>query len=266
MKKRSLVAALAMLMVSAIVLTSSTYAWFATGTKATVSSVSAQVGNSDGNILVSANNKDFNTSISYDDFEAGANFKPQNFAPVSFNPANRSFIAGTIEQDETDTSTTYGEYLFDASDATTDSGRFIKLVVYVKSSVNAIVEADVDMSSSGYGFIYSALYQGTDNADNYAIYNATKGRVFTPVISAIDGIDSDKDAIMETTDKTTAGADYTGLGSPVEATNDKLTLTLTAEQSVPVVLYVWAEGNDADCVGSVGTKTCTVSINFNKVG
>ncbi|MBQ2812726.1 MAG: hypothetical protein IJE63_05680, partial [Clostridia bacterium] len=88
MKKRSLVAALAMLMVSAIVLTSSTYAWFATGKTAKVSNVSATVGNSDGNILVSADGENFNTSISFDDFVADStttNFKPGQFIPVSFN-------------------------------------------------------------------------------------------------------------------------------------------------------------------------------------
>ena len=54
MKKRSLVAALAMLVVSAIVLTSSTYAWFATSSKASVSTISAQVTSNKGALTVQA--------------------------------------------------------------------------------------------------------------------------------------------------------------------------------------------------------------------
>ena len=56
MKKRSLVAAIAMLMVSAIVLTSSTYAWFATSSAAAVDKFSATVTNNSGSLTVQAVN------------------------------------------------------------------------------------------------------------------------------------------------------------------------------------------------------------------
>ena len=54
MKKRSLVAAIAMLIVSAIVLTSSTYAWFASNSAANVETISANVANNDGSLQIMA--------------------------------------------------------------------------------------------------------------------------------------------------------------------------------------------------------------------
>ena len=87
MKKRSLVAALAMLMVSAIVLTSSTYAWFAASAEANVSAFSATVSNNSGNLTVKAtgaeavDNAAAKPVITADDYKAAALCK--TLSPVS---------------------------------------------------------------------------------------------------------------------------------------------------------------------------------------
>ncbi len=267
MKKRSLVAAIAMLMVSAIVLTSSTYAWFATGTTAKVSGISAQVSNTSGNITISANGTDWSTALEYAAFQGQAgNFTPSDFSPVSFDPINQAFIAGSIAQGEDAGDTnTFGKLVFTPATATNDNTKFIKMKVYVKSSVDCTVNVSADMSGSTYQFIYGAIFED-DNTTNYQVYN-TASRTYVPVIQATPGIDADTDGIMESTDTLTDGNAYTGLASQAvtTSTSDVVSLSLTADQPKTITVYVWAEGNDALCVGNISAQQCAVALNFTKV-
>ena len=67
MKKRSLFAAVAMLIVSAIVLTSATYAWFATGGPASISTISGKVATVSSGVLlgVNANDRKWGDTLDY---------------------------------------------------------------------------------------------------------------------------------------------------------------------------------------------------------
>lgn len=271
MKKRSLVAALAMLVVSAIVLTSSTYAWFATGTTAKVSGISAYVSNESGNITISADGTEYSTSLEYAKFQGQAgNFTPGTFQPVSFDPINQAFIAGSIRQqdDDPDNALTYGKLLFEPSVATNDSSKFIKMKVYVKSSVDCTVNVAADMAGSTYQFIYAAVYED-DNTSNYKVYN-TASRTYVPVLQAKAGIDVDTNGIMEKSiDKLADGTgDYdSALATDAVAstTSDVVSISLTKDTPKTITLYVWAEGNDKLCVGSIDYQSCAVALNFTKV-
>lgn len=267
MKKRSLVAALAMLMVSAIVLTSSTYAWFATGTTAKVSGISATVSNSSGNITISANGTDYATTLEFGDFQGvTGNFTPANFAPVSFNPEALTFVAGSIAQGEDEGNTaTFGKLVFNPALATGDSDKYIQLKVYVKASVDCSVTVAADMAGSVYQFIYAAIYDDAEGTADYKVYN-TAQRTYTPVTSATAGIDVDTDNIMTTKDTLIDGAtEYSALGNAVNSTvKDTVTLNLTANQAQTITVYVWAEGNDSLCVGNITSQACAVALNFTK--
>jgi len=268
MKKRSLVAAIAMLMVSAIVLTSSTYAWFATGTTAKVSGISAQVSNTSGNITISADGTNYSTALEYAAFQGQAgNFTPADFSPVSFDPVNQAFIAGSIAQGEdAGDQNTFGKLVFTPATATNDNGKFIKMKVYVKASVDCTVNVAADMSGSTYQFIYGAIFED-DAPTNYKVYN-TASRTYVPVLQATPGIDADTDGIMETTDTLTDGATpYNALASQAvtTTTSDVVSLSLTADQAKTITVYVWAEGNDALCVGNIASQACAVALNFTKV-
>lgn len=95
-KKRAFVSAIAMLIVSAIVLTSSTFAWFSMSKQATVDSMDLTVSSPEG-IQISANasawtanltideifNTDETTDSRYDAYEGNANLYPADFVPVS---------------------------------------------------------------------------------------------------------------------------------------------------------------------------------------
>ncbi|MBQ2964734.1 MAG: hypothetical protein IJE14_08735 [Clostridia bacterium] len=266
MKKRSLVAALAMLMVSAIVLTSSTYAWFATGTTAKVSNISATVANTAGNIQISADGTDYSTSLDYTEFASvGGNFMPNSFTPVSFNPGGMSFIAGSIEQDATVGSATEGKFVFNPTTVSDGSSYYIMINIYVKSDVDCNVKITPNMTGSTYSFIYSALF---DTEGNYKVYNKTSTSSYVPVVSATKGVDQNGNAIMDASDFIADGTEtpYTGLaGDAVSCTADPLTIALTANQAKTVTLYVWAEGNDIACSGAVPEKACGVVLDFEKV-
>lgn len=95
-KKRAFVSAIAMLIVSAIVLTSSTFAWFSMSKQATVDSMDLTVSSPEG-IQISANasawtanltideifNTDETTTSRYDAYEDNANLYPADLIPVS---------------------------------------------------------------------------------------------------------------------------------------------------------------------------------------
>lgn len=95
-KKRAFVSAIAMLIVSAIVLTSSTFAWFSMSKQATVESMDLTVSSPEG-IQISANasawtanltideifNTDETTTSRYDAYEGNANLYPADLVPVS---------------------------------------------------------------------------------------------------------------------------------------------------------------------------------------
>ncbi len=69
MKKRSLFAAVAMLLVSAVVLTSATYAWFAAGSKADIDQIKAKVTAGDGTLqiatITTGNDANWGISLPY---------------------------------------------------------------------------------------------------------------------------------------------------------------------------------------------------------
>ena len=95
-KKRAFVSAIAMLIVSAIVLTSSTFAWFSMSKQATVDSMDLTVSSPEG-IQISANasawtanltideifNTDDTTTSRYDAYEDNTNLYPTDLVPVS---------------------------------------------------------------------------------------------------------------------------------------------------------------------------------------
>ena len=122
------------------------------------------------------------------------------------------------------------------------------------------------MSGSTYQFIYGAIFED-DNTTNYKVYN-TASRTYVPVLQATAGIDVDTDGIMESTDTLTDGATpYNALAAEAvtTSTSDVVSLSLSADQPKTITLYVWAEGNDALCVGNIASQACAVALNFTKV-
>jgi hypothetical protein len=266
MKKRSLFAAVAMLIVSAVVLTSATYAWFASGTEVTVSTVSADVSNSDGSIKISADGSNWKTNLANADLQAVAsNILPAAFTPVSIQPSNLNVVAGSIT-----------DGAFAAGSA---SGGYIKFTCYVKADVDCSVTVAPTVSF-GTGFIYAYVKAG-DNA--YKVANSA-GAKYYPIINttatATDANgnnivdDSTHDAYTQNSLTTPTSYDtdistgaFGGLVTPDGTTGSALqsTLSLTANTPETIVVYMWAEGQNTACTGTVDTATSSIGLTITKV-
>lgn len=113
LKKRAFISAIAMLIVSAIVLTSSTFAWFAMATQVNVDSMELNITSLDG-IVFSANTTNWTTKLTSADFAndqssqyrygayvGNQNNLPEKLAPVSSSMyvrnQNPGFFSGSID-------------------------------------------------------------------------------------------------------------------------------------------------------------------------
>lgn len=259
MKKRSLFSAVAMLIVSAIVLTSATYAWFAQGTTVSVDTVSATVSNSDGSILISADGQNWKAALTQSDLEAqAANSIASAFTPVSFNPANENIVAGSI---------TGG--VFTAATAT--AGTYIKYTCYVKSDVDVTANVNPNFAP-GTSFIYAYIKTANDatlrgTGKYYPIVNANGTATDANGNNIVD--DSTHDAYTINTLGTPASFDTDiaeGLlaASAVEPDADALTIDLVAGQSQTIVVYMWAEGQNTACTGTVAAATSSIGLTITK--
>lgn len=266
MKKRSLVVAIAMLIVSALVLTTATYAWFATGSAAAMSPVAATVSASDGSLLISADNGTTwktavatgddmtDASTAYGDFTSATLIYPNigtstagELTPVSGTPDGTNgvnFVAGTLN------GTTFA-----GSNATAG---WVKAVVKVKSTADAYIKVTPTFASTfDYGFCYAIVNTTT------ALYGATTGSNYTAVLQSngtIAGTDSNANSIMDTADSaypTLGGTANTAVAqSPVE-------WQATAETVYTVTFYIWAEGQHTTCTGATG-GTASLRLDFSK--
>lgn len=266
MKKRSLFAAVAMLIVSAVVLTSATYAWFASGTEVSVATIDAKVANADGSIKISADGSNWKTTLSKSDISnQSGNIVPAAFAPVSINPANLSVVGGSI---------TDGSFAAGAA-----SGGYIKYTCYVKADVNCKVSV-APSASFGTGFIYAYVKAG-NNA--YKVANSAGAKYYPIVLSGATAVDANGNNIVDdaTHDAYTANGGTTpssfdtditenafgGLVTPDGTSASALAseLELTANVPETIVVYMWAEGQNTTCTGTVLEANSTIGLTITKL-
>lgn len=262
MKKRSLVAAIAMLIVSAIVLTSSTYAWFASNGAATVGAMNANVANNDGTLQVMATtnaiaNSQWKTSLSSADYTGyttaltPVSMYMNNGAPSFYKAAydGVTFTAGS-----NGTVSDYLKYGFD--------------VKYDNASENAATVSMVPTWSDSSDFVYALVEVAAGGSTTYYLFSSgsyvpltgltgevtdTKGAGAS--IDIIDAADSGyANATMGNTNGTTAGASGTAI-----------TFTAAAGDSTTanVNIYIWAEGQDPQCSGITAAGTGSMSFNIS---
>ncbi len=256
MKKRSLVAALAMLIVSAITLTSSTYAWFSTSTKANVTGISANINSAAGSIQISADNTNWKTSLTQSDFNADTNTITSTYVPVSFeaNATNAAtapnIVRGTIGAGGKFENETLGK-------------DYTKLTMWVKSSDAAELTISGSFATSTYNFFYAAVYIGGESA----VYtNVPDGRSYTPLTNASGAIDGNGNGVIENGEGGTLAANEVAAvyaDGSAAAPENTIKVNLPAGTATELTLYVWAEGNDAACIANEVLTQGTVSFGLN---
>ena len=245
MKKRSLFAAIAMLIVSAIVLTSATYAWFTSNAQSSVAKVTADVTRSDGSLLVSADNETWVTKLLATDLiakEESAELDDDANAllyPVDCIPSATPTFYSCAFADGTYTA---------GSDAT---GKYLAYTWYVKTT--SAVEGKVinvpiafTAGDSAASFIYGLVVtdqgdtptfgSGTYYAFNGADVVATEDDDLTPCI-----VDADEVTEGSIADTATAPSPLNVVQVPADGDSHAITV------------FVWAEGQDANCNDSAAS-------------
>ena len=284
MKKRSLFAAVAMLIVSAVVLTSATYAWFASGSKADIDTIGASISNSDGTLLISVDSTNWGTNLEYADWFPGGTLITGNkvpstndatsgyavLTPVSFDAPNGVFVGGSLSQITDSSSANYKDFQFTAASAT--SG-WIDLKYYVKSTAACNITLTPTFSSD-INFIYGAITATVDSTTTTNVVGKSTATGYVPVV-ATSGTAMDTNTAngivdaAEDTGNTLLKQGASNTVVPLTGTAKNLTFTYSqamadAETAVECHIIIWAEGQDASCTGKVTSQDAEMTVALEK--
>ncbi len=250
MKKSALLSSIAMLVVSAIVLTSATYAWFSSSKVVTVEALNAEVKVSTGLLISVDHGDDWGTKVDFADADPvkdgwGAGL-PEVFDPVSTADGNTwvSAIYDDSEQTYTSTVPVPGE-----------GGKFVAVPLWVTGPANETVTATVS-------------FNGTDTQSakclKFALLPSTDGIAADSYSQAVAATANDPAGFMGVStvaEKATAnGTAFTVEGGTniSEVGLSDITFTIPAQYGpeneavstdnpMMFIAYLWLEGNDADC-------------------
>ena len=243
MKKSALLSSVAMLIVSAIVLTSATYAWFSSSKKVYVNELEANVKVTTG-LLISVDKGgewgtsfEFNDAVAFKDGWATAK-EVETFNPVSTEDGNNWLSAvfedadtGLVEQD-------------------VNLGKdFVAVPLYVTGPIGSEVKANVtfdgtdDTAAKNVKFTLLRVDDNMTVTDTYSKAVAADGS--TGTFMGVSGIG---------TTNTTENSAYTtdgGKNISEVAADGGITFTIvdgtSTDAPMKFVVYVWLEGNDEDC-------------------
>lgn len=291
-KKRAFISAIAMLIVSAIVLTSATYAWFSMAKRVEVESMELNVTSPEG-IQISANTSAFTTKLTVDDikgasstrftaYEGNINNVPETVKPSSSTFATSGFLPkffdGSInDQGKMDV---YAREDVGSGFVAFDLFIKVKAATTVKFGSSTVTcEANTELPTA----MRIALVKcGTvaEKADAATIKSVLPGNalgskvIYEPDASLHTAAATALGAsgVMETKGIQTAGLNIatnkpftnTISGAAINATIATVAKDAKIDVNAGITrmrVYMWMEGNDVDCANDVAGAT----INFNLV-
>lgn len=291
-KKRAFISAIAMLIVSAIVLTSATYAWFSMAKRVEVESMELNVTSPEG-IQISANTSAFTTKLTVDDikgasstrftaYEGNINNVPETVKPSSSTFATSGFLPkffdGSInDQGKMDV---YAREDVGSGFVAFDLFIKVKAATTVKFGSSTVTcEANPELPTA----MRIALVRcGTvaEKADAATIKSVLPGNA--PGLKVIYELDASShtaaatalgaSGVMETKGIQSAGLNIatnnpftnTISGAAINATIATAASAAKIDVNAGITrvrVYMWMEGNDVDCANDVAGAT----INFNLV-
>lgn len=297
-KKRAFISAIAMLIVSAIVLTSATYAWFSMAKRVEVESMELNVTSPEG-IQISANTSAFTTKLTVDDvkgtsstrfsaYSGNINNIPETVKPSSSNFATSGFLPYFFDGSIND------QGRMDVTRATDVGSGYVAFDLFIKVKNATLVRfgsstVTCDSNPELPTAMRVALVKcGTvaENADAAAIQSVLPGaQVANKVIYELDASSHTAAAtalgasgIMETRGIQSAGSNIatdatynnivprsnTTIAGAINATiaTSSSAATINVDAGITRMrVYMWMEGNDVDCANDIAGAT----INFNLV-
>ena len=145
--KKKLDSLLLILLLTAVLMVMSTYAWFTANRTVEIGSIDVHVETSSG-LMISANGKDWGTSITVDEirkaksegYTGAKNQLPDELSPVSTaliqDGEYLEMFLGEVEQDSDKKSDNFGKYFLTTTkqtDADGNSGRYVAFDIFLKS-------------------------------------------------------------------------------------------------------------------------------------
>ncbi len=306
LKKRTFISAIAMLIVSAIVLTSSTFAWFSMARQVEVEKMQLTVTSPEG-IQISANTNAWTTQLSYNDvnptedtvsrFKADSdhtNHFPALLAPSSSRLATAgrlpTFFQGAVSEDGTLTATQVN----DANGGYVVFDVFLKVseaqtVYWDKTTVAAVANGNTEVVNSAR---VALIPCGTseDPATAKTVLTCAQGdaQLFEPAgyshneeVVAAGVISNDEYVKTLYLNNTIAASEKINVAGSGYVTDNPYKVfetyakTLADEKNTDgmklsllpgitrVRVYMWMEGNDVDCLQSVGGSQFDFNLVFS---
>lgn len=297
-KKRAFISAIAMLIVSAIVLTSATYAWFSMAKRVEVESMELNVTSPEG-IQISANTSAFTTKLTEADIrgESSTRFSAydghMNNIPTTVRPSSSIMVTQRKLPDWFDGSINDSGRMDIYSTNEVGSG-FVAFDLFIKVKNQTVVKfGSTTVTCDGNPEVPTAMRvalvdcgtvaEGSDAATIQSVVPASSSDYTKKVIYEVDASHHTAEAaskgasgVMTTrgiraagtniiTDATynnyVSNVNYVGtVESAIATTAANANITVDAGVS-RVRVYMWMEGNDVDCANDVAGAT----INFNLV-
>lgn len=297
-KKRALISAIAMLIVSAIVLTSATYAWFSMAKRVEVESMELNVTSPEG-IQISANTSAFTTKLTVDNIKGtdetagGKRFNAYtgniNNVPTTVKPSSSIFETKNVLPKWFDGAIN-DQGTMDSYSVDETRGGFVAFDLFIKvKSATTVKFGSSSVSCDGNAELPTAMRIalincGTvqENAEASVIQNVLPTNSNSrKVVYEVDASNHTVAAqalgangIMETRPIASAGLGIecrTDYPNTVALKTYNLFATLATTASAAKIdvaagitrmrVYMWMEGNDVDCANDVAGST----INFNLV-
>ncbi len=269
-KMRKLIPALAMLLISAVMMSTASFAWFSMNTEVSATGMQV-VATTSKNLVISANGNDWSNSASLSDSNSYA------LIPASVNcTTSTALAAGKFYTTYSNAGVDYGTGALGAAtkvkvatnDADNEIAYYEKSTVYIKvdgtatDSFSKLYVSDIDVTrASTTSDISKALRVAVTVTQDSTSYTY----IYAPVTDA-EYLDGKSVSGMTKEQESDSFGTPTLTAQTITSVNDaNATLGAVAQtNSVQVDVYVWYEGNDKNCTSanSVTTEGLTIDIKF----
>lgn len=280
--KKQLVAAVAMVLVAAVALGSSTYAWFAMNTQVEAKGMQVTAVAEDGIVIANVDKSDWKGVSTAKVTTANliptstAGTKTPTFVHASSDIANDAKASQDVDN-YTDlslkyTNSTYGEGFVDIDGGTANTKDASEKTYVLLNEF--YIKASGDPLTLGADKTYKDLYindvtvtsdgfKAIDNALRVLVVVGDSAYIYAPVINQDRGVTTLSYRFKNTTD-------VSALNATVAAGYDKATSTTsignTDATAVKAQVYIYFEGEDANCkstnISGVDVKPISVSVKF----
>lgn len=260
-KKRALLSSVAMLVVSAVVLSSATFAWFVAGDTATITGIDATI-DAGSSVQVSRNRTGpwlgTLTSDALEGYRPSGETAALLAASTGPSVSGDSFYTGELDNNGVFSATA----LTDAAESL--GTHAFKFDVYVKSSVAGSVTLEGTTFTAGVlsKAVFCAIVEENKQAKIYNAAGSIVSGAYNGITAPIEATDTGN-GIIETGEISPAVA---GALQPVSTLGniEDFAMTFANPQDViKLTFYVWLEGQHADCVGTKSTAM-NMALQFNK--